>query len=130
MKQITRRSFLKHTLAAAATVTIAGTKSSGRVLGANDVIRVGVAGIHGQGKGHIDQYLGLKGVQITYLIDPDASLFASRSAPIKEKWGQVPEETLHGSSWMPRRWFDQLENQPGVGRDYLINVARRLAKLD
>jgi len=55
------------------------------------VIRVGVAGIHGQGKGHIDQYLGLKGVQITYLIDPDSSLFASRAAPIKAKWGQAPK---------------------------------------
>ena len=78
MKQLTRRSFLKRTLAAAATVTIAGTKSSGRVLGANDVIRVGVAGIHGQGKSHIDQYLGLKGVQVTYLIDPDSALFERR----------------------------------------------------
>ena len=47
MKPMTRRSFLTNTLAASATVTIAGTKSSGRVLGANDVIRVGVAGIHG-----------------------------------------------------------------------------------
>ncbi|HEY7315863.1 MAG TPA: Gfo/Idh/MocA family oxidoreductase [Gemmataceae bacterium] len=91
MRNLTRRGFLKNTLAAAATVTIAGTKSSGRVLGANDVIRVGVAGIHGQGKSHIDQYLGLKGVQVTYLIDPDASLFASRGAPIKEKWRQAPK---------------------------------------
>jgi poly(ADP-ribose) glycohydrolase ARH3 len=38
--------------------------------------------------------------------------------------------SFHGSGWLPRRWFDSLENQPGVGRDYLIGVARRLAKLD
>lgn len=37
---------------------------------------------------------------------------------------------LHGSSWIPCRWFDQMENAPGVGRDYLIGVARQLAKLD
>src|SRR5205814_3041651 len=49
-----------------------------------------VAGIHGQGNGHIEEYLGLKGVQITYLIDPDTRLFASRSGPIKEKWGRPP----------------------------------------
>src|SRR5438132_13955756 len=91
MTHLTRRGFLKRSLAAAATITIAGTKSSGRVLGANDVIRVGVAGIHGQGKAHIDQYLGLKGVQITYLIDPDKSLWESRSAPIKEKYGVAPK---------------------------------------
>ena len=28
------------------------------MLGANDVIRFGIAGIHGQGDAHIDQYLG------------------------------------------------------------------------
>jgi poly(ADP-ribose) glycohydrolase ARH3 len=37
---------------------------------------------------------------------------------------------LHGTSWIPRRWFDAMENQPGVGRDYLIGVAQDLAKLD
>src|SRR5262249_10850084 len=91
MSRITRRSFLKRTLAAAATITIAGTKSSGRVLGANEGIRVGAARIPGQGQAHIEQSLGLKGVQVTYLIDPDSSLFAIRRAPIKEKWGQAPQ---------------------------------------
>jgi poly(ADP-ribose) glycohydrolase ARH3 len=37
---------------------------------------------------------------------------------------------LNRSSWIPRRWFDQMENQPGIGRDYLIGVAQELAKLD
>jgi poly(ADP-ribose) glycohydrolase ARH3 len=37
---------------------------------------------------------------------------------------------LHGTSWMPCRWFDQMENGPGVGRDFLIGVAGQLAKLD
>jgi hypothetical protein len=56
---MTRRGLLKNTFDCAATVTIAGTKSSGRALVANDVIRVGVAGIHGLGNVHIDHYLGL-----------------------------------------------------------------------
>src|ERR1051325_11384451 len=94
MKNITRRSFLKK--AAAATTafplfTIAGTKASGRVIGANDVIRVGVAGVHGQGNAHIDQYLGLKGVQVTHLIDPDRSLWESRSQKIREKGSNTPK---------------------------------------
>src|SRR5207253_4228496 len=94
MKKITRRSFLKRAAAASAAFplfTIAGTKSSGRVLGSNDVIRVGIAGIHGQGNAHIDQYLGLKGVQVTCLIDPDQSLFASRSQKIREQGGNTPK---------------------------------------
>ncbi|HKB03246.1 MAG TPA: Gfo/Idh/MocA family oxidoreductase [Gemmataceae bacterium] len=87
MTHVTRRDFLQ----AAGAVTIAGTKSSGRVLGANDVIRVGVCGIHGQGNAHIQQYLGLPGVQITYLIDPDKSLWESRSKPITAKYGVAPK---------------------------------------
>ena len=91
--KITRRRFLKRAAPAAALplFTIAGTKSSGRVLGANDVIRVGVAGIHGQGNAHIDQYLGFKDVQVTHLIDPDRSLFESRSQKIREKGGTTPK---------------------------------------
>src|SRR5258705_447326 len=93
INMITRRSFLKGAAASAAfpLFTIAGTKSSGRVLGANDVIRVGVAGIHGQGNAHIDQYLGLKNVQVTHLIDPDRSLFASRGEKIREQGGNQPK---------------------------------------
>jgi predicted dehydrogenase len=92
MYDISRRGFLGAAAAGAAfpLVTIAGTKSSGRVLGANEAIRVGVAGIHGQGNAHIDQYLGLKGVQVTYLIDPDRSLFASRGKKIRDKGGNKP----------------------------------------
>ena len=89
MATLTRRSFVRRTLAAAATVTVAGTKSSGRVLGANDVIRVGVAGIHGQGNAPIEQYLGLTGVQVTHLIDPDRCLWESRGKPITAKYGTL-----------------------------------------
>jgi predicted dehydrogenase len=85
-----RRRFLQGSLAAAATLTIAGTKSSGRVLGANDTIRVGVAGIHGRGGEHIKTFGGMPHVQVTYLIDPDSTLFASRAAAIEEKTGTAP----------------------------------------
>jgi predicted dehydrogenase len=93
MPRITRRTFFKRAVAAGTAfplVTIASTKASGRVVGPNDTSRVGVAGIHGQGMSHINQYLGLNGVQITYLIDPDASLFQSRGQSIKQKWGRAP----------------------------------------
>jgi predicted dehydrogenase len=94
MHAVTRRGFLKQAAAAGTAfplVTVAGTKSSGRVLGAGGVIRVGVAGIHGQGNAHIDQYLGLKGVQVTHLIDPDRSLFESRARKVRENGGNAPK---------------------------------------
>jgi predicted dehydrogenase len=89
---MTRRSFLQGAAAAAAfpLVTIAGTKSSGRVLGANDTIRLAVAGIHGRGNGHISELLGQKNVRIVGLIDPDSSLFESRRKHIYDKSGQNP----------------------------------------
>ena len=93
MARVTRRSFVKQAAAAGAafsTFTIAGTKSSGRVLGANDTIRVGVAGINGRGQSHMEGFGAQDKVQVTYLIDPDGRLFASRSAKIQEKFGNTP----------------------------------------
>ena len=78
MSRQTRRSFLKGTLAAAATVTLAGTKSSGRVLGANEVVRIGVAGLNGRGSAHVGAFSKIKDVEIVYLIDPDSRTFAKR----------------------------------------------------
>jgi len=90
----TRREFLKTSVAASAvfsTFTIAGTKASGRVLGANDVIRVAVAGIKGRGGSHISEFAGDKlGTQVTYLIDPDSRLFESRSRDVKRRGGNTP----------------------------------------
>ena len=81
MTRHSRRTFLKRAAAAsvAASLTIAGTKSSGRVLGANEVVRVGVAGIHGRGGDHISEFVQIPGVQVTHLIDPDRRLFANRT---------------------------------------------------
>jgi predicted dehydrogenase len=74
MNAPTRRSFLK-TLAAAATVTVAGTKSSGRVLGANETVRIAVAGLNGRGAAHVGAFKGMRNVQITHLIDPDTRTY-------------------------------------------------------
>jgi predicted dehydrogenase len=90
MSHTTRRTFLKRTLAAAGAFTIAGTKSSGRVLGANDTIRIGVAGLHGRGGAHVGEYLKMKDVQITYLIDPDKRTFASKVKQIEAKGDGTP----------------------------------------
>ena len=78
MPRQTRRTFLKSTLATAATVTIAGTKSSGKVLGANDTVRIAVAGLNGRGGSHVDAYSKMKGVQIAYLVDPDTRTYQKR----------------------------------------------------
>jgi predicted dehydrogenase len=94
MTRLTRRKFLKGAAATAgiaATFTIAGTKSSGQVAGANDAIRICLAGINGRGQNHIDEFGRLNGVRITHLVDPDQSLWKSRSARIAQRGGATPK---------------------------------------
>lgn len=91
MARLTRRKFLQSTLASAATVTIAGTKSSGRVLGANDTIRVAVAGINGRGGSHIDAFSGMKNVEVAYLVDPDTRTYKNRLSKLAGKGRPTPK---------------------------------------
>jgi predicted dehydrogenase len=59
--------------------------SVGRVLVANDRIRIAVAGLNGRGGEHVKEWLNQKGVEITYLIDPDTRVFAKRIKQIGDK---------------------------------------------
>ncbi len=61
------------------------------MLGANDTIRVAVAGIHGRGGAHIAEFSGIKDVEITYLVDPDARTFGGRVEQVKSRGGKEPK---------------------------------------
>lgn len=87
--RLSRRRFLESTLAAA-TITIGGTKSSGRVLGANDRVRVGVAGLNGRGGSHVGAFLGMKNVEIAYLIDPHQGTYKNHLNAIAKKEMPAP----------------------------------------
>ena len=93
MKRLSRRSFLQTTAAASTAFslfTIAGTKSSGQVRGANDVLRVGIAGINNRGGAHLSELAGREGVQVTYLIDPDSNLHERRKLDVEKRGGNRP----------------------------------------
>ncbi|MBN2021307.1 MAG: Gfo/Idh/MocA family oxidoreductase [Pirellulales bacterium] len=93
MSQPTRRTFLKQTAAMGlgATWAFAGATASGRVLGANDRIRIAVAGINGRGGAHIQGFLDAKNVEVAALVDVDSRLFAKKAAYVKEKAGNTPK---------------------------------------
>jgi len=98
MSRQTRRTFLKQAAAGAVvlpfiphTFAIAGTKGSGRILGANETIHVAVAGIHGRGGDHINQFGRMKNVQITYLVDPDRRWFADHAKGVARLAGNTPK---------------------------------------
>jgi len=88
MARQTRRGFLKQSAAFGATFAIAA--HPGRVLGANDAIHVGVAGIHGRGGAHIGEFSRMPGVQVTHLIDPDSNLFAGKAKGLEQRNGRKP----------------------------------------
>ena len=89
MTELSRRSFLQTTALTAGTVALSHTKSSGKILGANERVRVGVAGLNGRGSAHVGSYLGMKDVEIAYLIDPDSRTFKKHLAKIEPN-GQKP----------------------------------------
>jgi predicted dehydrogenase len=94
MSRQTRRTFLKRAAATAGIgtgIVIAGTQASGKVLGANDTVRLGVAGIGGRGRAHINEFAKMDKVDVTYLIDPDSRFFESRSDMVKERGGNTPK---------------------------------------
>jgi len=80
---------MKSSLAAGAAFAVCGCATTGqptrRILGANDRLRIAVAGVHSQGRGHINGWLSQENVELAYIIDPDAHVLAERLAYVKEK---------------------------------------------
>jgi predicted dehydrogenase len=86
MARFNRRTFLQSTSAAAgASLLLTGTKSSGAVLGANERIRIAIAGLNGRGRSHMDGWLGQNDVEIAYLVDPDQNVLDSAMKRLEDK---------------------------------------------
>jgi predicted dehydrogenase len=83
MKHITRRDFLKGSVAAGVGLTLASPFS--RVRGANDDIRVAVVGINGRGGSHIGAFRDMQGVRVAALCDVDKKVLASRAKSFTDK---------------------------------------------
>lgn len=87
MSKFNRRVFLGSSTALAGGALLVNPMTAvGSVLGANDRLRIAVAGLNGRGKAHIGGWLGQKNVEIAYLIDPDEKVLARR---LKEVEGKV-----------------------------------------
>ncbi len=74
-----RRTFLKTSAATAAALTVPATltmnaSSYANIIGANDDIRIAVAGFNSRGKNHIDAWRKIKGVRLVALCDVDEAV--------------------------------------------------------
>jgi len=87
-----RRTFLS-TSGAAGAILLTGTRASRAVDGANDRVRVAVIGLNGRGRSHLDGFGSLPGVEIAYVVDPDATVLARTLASLEKKAGDKPFTT-------------------------------------
>lgn len=86
MSHMSRRQFLYSTSAfAGASLLLCGSKASARVIGANDRLRIAVAGLNGRGQSHIGGWLEQENVEIAYLIDPDQRVLARALRALEKK---------------------------------------------
>jgi predicted dehydrogenase len=83
MSRVTRRDFIKSSLAAGVAMTLASPYS--KVRGANGDIRIAVVGVGGQGSGHINNFRKLPGVRIVALCDADKDHLEKRVEDFKKR---------------------------------------------
>src|ERR1700722_6395589 len=80
---IERREFLQ-TSGKAITVGAASLALGGKILGANDRVRVAICGVRGRGNDHIHGYEHVPGVDIAALCDVDESVLSQRLGDIEK----------------------------------------------
>lgn len=76
MSSLSRRNFNKGVAALGGSFLITGTRASGNIVGANDRLRIAIAGVNGRGKSHMKGWLDEENVEIAYLIDPDQNVLS------------------------------------------------------
>ncbi len=74
MSRINRRRFVQTTSALGGAALLAPRSARGNVLGANDRVRIAVAGVNGRGNSHIQGWLGQDNVEVACLVDPDENV--------------------------------------------------------
>ncbi len=87
--KFTRRSFLRHSLAAGAAAVSLPARTYAQAPGANSDIRVGIVGFNGRGKDHISGLSGVKGVRIAALCDVDYKVLEGGKAQLEKKGNKV-----------------------------------------
>jgi predicted dehydrogenase len=82
--RITRRTFLKSTIAASAAVSLPA-RIYAQAPGSNDDIRVAVIGFNGRGANHIDSCIKAKGARLVALCDVDSEVLNKGKAQLAKK---------------------------------------------
>lgn len=87
-RQYSRRQVVKRSAAGAAGLALA--PMAGPLLGANGAnerIRLAVAGLRGRGGSHVGAFAGMEGVEVVYVVDPDKREWEKRITQAQESSG-------------------------------------------
>jgi len=91
MKNLTRRDFVKRSAVAGAALALPFSKARG----ANDDIRVAVAGVRGRGWALVGDFQGVQGVRVVALCDVDGNVLDQQVKKLKEQSGDVQGYSDH-----------------------------------
>jgi len=100
MSNLNRRSFLKKSALAVGGASafvhpiLSGTSASGQVVGANNRVRVAVAGAGSRGGDLISTFRNLADVEVAYVVDADGERLDPRVRQIAEATGTTPKGTV------------------------------------
>ena len=99
MRHINRRGFLRNAAAGAVGVPVGMAMFQGmgsRALGANEEIRLAVAGLNGQGNYHVNNFMKLPGVKVVAVVEPDSSILERRLGEYKERYADSGGADIKG----------------------------------
>ena len=93
---ISRKDFLKQTLAGAAALSLGGVTSAmanssyGKVMGANERIRIGVIGVNSRGRAIANELSKLPECEVAYVCDVDTRAIARCQESVQKITGKAP----------------------------------------
>ena len=93
MARLNRRQLLKKVCVAggaAAGLASFGRMALGRVIGANDAVRVAVVGLHGRGQSHLASIARTEGMRLAALCDVDPAILALNAEKVQQRGPAVP----------------------------------------
>src|ERR1700716_2375774 len=91
--EIERREFLK-TTGKAVTAGAAALALGGKILGANDRVRVAVCGVRGRGNDHIHGFTKVPGTELAALCDVDENVLHQRLGEVEKSGLAKPKSYL------------------------------------
>lgn len=107
MKSVTRRDFVKNSIAAGVALALPFS----RVRGANDRINVGVVGLGGRGTGaHVPSFEKQKGVTVIALSDPDGERLGAAAKMIETKYNHKADQYIDMRKIFDRNDIDVVAN--------------------